>query len=187
MIISVSKRHIKRRSLIAIAVIVALNFMSSCGLDDANSIYSTKYPVRFFFEINRSAELFNTMGNPGMYVTIRQVEGLIRITDVTGKHHDYDPTKLGTDFLYGLGGLIVGNTVMNEPVAYDLSCPNCDRSSYRLTLPGNGSAKCNHCGITYDLNNNGWILSTTDSTADNLRALYRYKINYNGVAINVFN
>ena len=76
---------------------------------------------------------------------------------------------------------------MNEPVAYDLSCPNCDRSSYRLTLPGNGSAKCNHCGITYDLNNNGWILSTTDSTADNLRALYRYKINYNGVAINVFN
>ncbi len=185
--ISVFKKHTKNKYLIALATVAALNLVSSCGLDDANSIYSNKYPVRFFFEINRSAELFNTMGNPGMYVTIRQVNGLIRITDVTGSHHDYDPTRLGTDFLYGLGGLIVGNTVMGEPVAYDLACPNCDRSNYRLTLPGNGSAKCNHCGIIYDLNNNGWILSTVDSTADNLRALYRYKINYNGAAVNVFN
>lgn len=161
--------------------------VSACGIDEADNTYSTKYKVAFFFEINRSAELFNTMGNPGMYANIRQVNGLIRITDVSGKYNDYEPTKLGTDFRYGLGGLIVGNTALGEAVAYDLACPNCDRSDYRLSLPGNGTAKCKRCGTDYDLNNNGWILSTTKSQDSELRGLYRYKIVFNGVTINVFN
>lgn len=161
--------------------------LCSCDTENASSIYSTKYRVALYFEVNRSSELFNTMASPGMFASIRQVNGLIRITDVSGKYYDYDPTQAGTDFRYGLAGLIVGNTYMQEYVAYDLGCPNCDRQKYRLTFDSSGRASCAHCGTTYDLNNNGWILETQDSTATDLRALYRYRIVYNGLAINVHN
>lgn len=159
----------------------------SCDTENASNIYSTKYRVAFYFEISRSTELFNTMGSPGMFASIRQVNGKIRITDVSGKYTDYAPDKIQTDFRYGLGGLIVGNSYMQEYLAYDLACPNCDRQKYRLTFDSSGKASCAHCGTTYDLNNNGWILSTKDSTATDLRALYRYRIVYNGLTVNVYN
>ena len=168
------------------SVLACLVGFSSCGLDEADNAFSTKYKVAFYFEINRSAELYNTMGNIGMYATVRQVNGLIRISSATGSN-DYDPTKIGIDFRYGLGGLIVGNTALNGPIAYDLACPNCDRSYHRLKVENNGIAECEHCGMTYDMNNNGWIVSVKDSTASDLRGLYRYRIDYNGVAVHVYN
>ena len=166
--------------------LVCVICLTSCGLDDADSTFSTKYSVAFYFETNRSSELYNTMGNVGVYATIRQVNGLIRISSPSGTN-DYDPTRLGLDFRYGLGGLIVGNTPLNGPVAYDLACPNCDRSYYRMAVEGTARAKCEHCGTSYDLNNNGWILEVKDSTAKDLRGLYRYRIEYNGAVVHVYN
>lgn len=168
------------------SLVMCVVCFTSCGLDDADNTFSTKYRVAFYFEVNRSAELYNTMGNIGVYATIRQVNGLIQVSSSAGTN-DYDPTRIGTDFRYGLGGLIVGNTALNGPVAYDLACPNCDRSYYRLKVENTGRAICEHCGTSYDMNNNGWILAVNDSAADGLRGLYRYRIDYNGAVLHVYN
>ena len=160
--------------------------------EDIISIYSTKYPVRFYFEVASSPELYNAMGNPGQFVTIRKVNGKIRIAN-TLQSHDYSPSQIAArEFEYGLGGLIVGTSsspnMSNgfDIVAYDLSCPTCDRQTYRLAVKDNGTALCSHCGNSYDLNNYGWIITAPDATKEQ-RGLYRYRISFNGIAINVNN
>ncbi len=167
-----------------------------CGLisckEDISSTYSTKYPVRFYFEVAGSTELYNAMGNPGQFVTIKPLNGKVIITNSIGSN-EYSLSQVGySEFEYGLGGLIVGTSsspnMSNgyDCVAYDLACPNCNRQSYRLTVNDNGTALCSHCGNSYDLNNYGWIISVTDDSKE-YRGLYRYRIVYNGVAINVNN
>ncbi len=173
-------------------------FMFLCVLgltackDDISSTYSTKYPVRFYYEVAGSTELYQAMGNPGQFVSIRPVNGKIRIANSLGSH-DYSLSQVGySEFEFGLGGLIVGTSSTPnmsdglDIVAYDLACPNCDRQSYRLTLSDNGTAQCAHCGNSYDLNNYGWILTVSDESKE-YRGLYRYRISYNGIAINVNN
>ena len=161
--------------------------------EEISGTYSTKYPVRFYFDVASSPELYNAIGNPGQFVTIRKVNGKIRITDMIGQTHDYAPSQIAAkEFEYGLGGLIVGTSstpnMSNglDILAYDLSCPSCDRQDKRLTVKDNGTALCPHCGNSYDLNNYGWILTATDDTKEQ-RGLYRYRVYYNGTAINVNN
>ena len=173
-------------------LIVFICLFTSCK-DEVSSTYSTKYQVRFYFEVATSVELYNAMGNPGQFVTIRPINGKVRITNMLGQNHEYALSQIGArEFEYGLGGLIVGTcsspNLSNgfDNVAYDLACPNCDRQSHRLTIKDNGTALCSHCGNSYDLNNNGWIITASDATKEQ-RGLYRYRIIYNGVAINVNN
>ena len=173
------------RALIFLACIACL--CSACT-DEVNKAFSTKYPVRFFFETAQSPDLYNTMNGMGIFLSIRQSNGKIRIITPEGRYTDFNPSAIGaTDYRYGLGGLIVGVTYTGDPVAYDLSCPTCDRQSHRLTVSGDGYATCEKCGTRYDLNNYGTIFSTLEPKPDNLRPLYRYRIIYNGVSINVFN
>ena len=160
---------------------------------EISGTYSTKYPVRFYFEVAQSAELFNAIGNPGQFVTIRKTEGKVRITNMINQSHDYALSQIGgREFEFGLGGLIVGTSstpnMSNgfDLVAYDLACPSCDRQDKRLTIKDNGTALCSHCGNSYDLNNYGWIITATDKEKEQ-RGLYRYRISYNGMAINVNN
>lgn len=160
--------------------------------DEINKIYSTKYPVRFYYEVATSTELFNALGNPGQYVTIQPLGGKIIIGN-TLQQHEYPLSAIGSrDFLFGLGGLIIGtSSTLNmsngfDLVAYDLACPNCDRAAYRLTVKDNGTASCKKCGSSFDLNNYGVILSVSDQSKE-YRGLYRYRIFYNGLAINVNN
>ncbi len=168
--------------------ILSIVVLTSCGDEQ----YSTQYQVRFYMEVNQSAELITAIGNPGQFVTIRQKAGKVRIENELGGN-DYSLSYIGAnEFLYGLGGLIVGTT--NIPgtsgvfdiVAYDLACPTCNRAERRLSV-SNGIAKCVKCGLSYDLNNNGIIIDSADSTLVNTRGLYRYRVVYNGMAINVFN
>lgn len=170
---------------------VCLLFLMACK-DDVSKIYSTKYPVRFFYEVAASPELYNAMGNPGQFVSIRPINGKLRISGYKGST-DYSLSLIGSrEFEYGLGGLIVGtSTNINDKnvyinVAYDLACPSCDRQSYRLTLKDNGTALCSHCGNSFDLNNYGWIIGVNDDTRE-VRGLYRYDIAYDGVGITVAN
>ena len=162
-----------------------------------SSQFSSKYPVRFYYEVRSSAELINAIGNPGEYVTIRRKKGnacYITITSPNIGGNDYALSYVGsTDFQYGLGGLIVGTSNMLnmnngfDLVAYDLACPTCDRADYRLALKSDGTARCSHCGITYDMNNYGVIHSADTVASNNARGLYRYRITYDGQAIRVFN
>ena len=168
------------------------NYSKEEPIVDDNCTYSTKYRVRFYFEVATSAELLNAMVNPGQFVTIRPYNGKVKITNMVGQSHEYALSQIGAEFEYGLGGLIVGtSSIPNlsngfDIVAYDLVCPNCDRQSHRLTIKDNGTALCSHCGNSYDLNNYGWIITASDATKEQ-RGLYRYKIIYNGVTINVNN
>lgn len=174
-----------------IVILTCMVCLSACK-DEISSTYSTKYPVRFYYEVAGSTELYNAMGNPGQFVTVRQVSGKIRVTNSVGSH-DYTLSQVGySEFEFGLGGLIIGTSSTPnmsggyDLMAYDLACPNCDRQSYRLTVKDNGTALCSHCGNSYDLNNYGWIISVTDNSKE-YRSLYRYRIMYNGVAVNVNN
>ena len=185
--------------LLSIIGLVAVSLLASCDKDDLiTNRYSTKYPVRFYYETAVSTELMNAVGNPGQFVTIRPITGKIIISNTQGET-TYPLSQIGyKEFEYGLGGLIVGTSStpnMNngfDLVAYDLGCPNCDRKSIRLTLRDNGTVICKSCGITYDLNNFGWILETPqDCKFDKPRGLYNYRIYYTatatGMAINVNN
>ncbi len=174
------------------ALFILLSLLFTACSDEATSSFSTKYPVRFYFEVASSTELYNAMGNPGQFVTIRGINGKIHIANTLGGT-DYPLSQIGArEFEYGLGGLIVGtSSTPNIPgafeyVAYDLACPRCDQQRYRLTVKDNGTALCNHCGNSYDLNNYGWII-TTNNSSEQQRGLYRYRISYNGMAISVSN
>ena len=172
----------------------------SCSDELVTSRYSNKYRVRFYFEVNNSTELINIIGSPGQFVTIRPWGGgkvMIALPNSKGSENgtEYALSKVGSqDFEYGLGGFIVGtkNTLNMdgnyEMAAYDLSCPNCDRMSYRLTISDNGIATCEKCKMQYDLNNFGWIYSKgTESDDTEKRGLYEYSITFNGSAINIQN
>ncbi len=177
----------RRTTIILICVLC----LCACK-DEISGTYSTKYPVRFYYEVAGSTEMYNALGNPGEFVTVRPISGKIRIENTLGST-DYSLSQVGySEFEFGLGGLIIGtSSTLNmsggyDLVAYDLACPNCDRQSYRLTVNDNGTALCSHCGNSYDLNNYGWIISVTDESKQ-YRGLYRYRISYNGIAVNVNN
>lgn len=181
----------KRIYLLLMCVVFAF---TGCE-DEYSSLYTTKYRVQFYFEVAASAELINTIGNPGQYVSIRRKSGtgLIRIENTLGGN-DYSLSYIGSkDFDYGLGGLIVGTSSMPnmndgfDILAYDLACPNCDRAERRLTLRDDGTAKCSKCGIAYDMNNYGVIISADEVAQGGARGLYRYRVAYDGRAIRVFN
>ncbi len=169
-----------------------LPFIFTSCEDEVSSQYSTQYQVRFYMNVNESAELIGAIGNPGQFVTIRQRADKIRIENELGGN-DYNLSYIGSnEFLYGLGGLIVGTgNIPNmdgvfEVIAYDLACPTCNRAERRLSV-SSGVAKCDKCGLSYDLNNNGVVMASESSDLTNVRGLYKYRVVYDGVAINVFN
>ena len=185
------------RKLLCLSIFAIM--LIACDKDLRTSAqYSTKYPVRFYFDVINSTELYNAVGNPGQFVTIRPIAGKVIIANPQ-KETAYPLSQIGyKEFEYGLGGLIVGTSSTPnmeggfDLKAYDLACPNCDRQSIRLTLHDNGTVICKSCGISYDLNNFGWITETPkDCKYDNPRGLYQYKIYYTptatGMAINVNN
>ncbi|MCR5312505.1 MAG: hypothetical protein K6E54_02445 [Bacteroidaceae bacterium] len=161
-----------------------------CSCEDATNTYSTRELVRCNYVVSSYTELFGSLGNYGQFASIREMgSGKVRMTlAATGKYTDYTPTKVQQYFYFGLGGLIVGTNYNGENLAYDLSCPYCDQTAYRLSLSDNGYAKCNRCGITYDLNNYG-IITSVDSTKayGSVRALYRYRISFDGTNLSVYN
>lgn len=70
-------------------------------------------------------------------------------------------------------------------LCYDLCCSNCysnDAIARNLSLEDGGRASCSRCHRTYDLNNDGVVVS-----GDKGRKLERYHINYNGTAIMIAN
>lgn len=177
-----------KKTLAILGCLVAL-LMTSCK-DEVTSIYSTKYKVRCGFTVVSYPELVNCIDNLGQFSTIRQSGSNIIMKSAVSTT-SYAMDAISKEFFFGLSGLIVGTpTISNDGSpyrAYDLGCPNCDRASYRLTVNDNGTARCSHCGIIYDLNDNGVILDKGESNFDSPRVLYRYNIIYNGIMIHINN
>ena len=163
---------------------------SSCK-EDISSVYSTKNRVQCGFNVVSYAELIHCIDNYGQFSTIRQSgTKIIMSSPVSTNSYDFDAVS-ARSFYFGLGGLIVGTPNLssdgNPYRCYDLACPNCDRASYRLNVSDNGRASCSHCGITYDLNNDGVIIDRGNSNFESPRVLYRYRISYNGMMIHMYN
>jgi len=166
----------------------------SCKKDETTQTYSTANRVFVSFSVLHYAELFNAMGNPGQFVTVRSttqngVTGVLMTNSATSHFYQLDKVDL-TSFYFGLGGLILGtnNYAELESLAYDLACPNCNRADKRMTLGTDGTVRCPHCHIVYDLNNYGIIANTEENTIHATpRGLYRYRIMFDGTTVNVYN
>ena len=158
---------------------------TSCD-DTVSSTYSTKYPVMAGFVVASYTELFNVIYNAGQWASIRQSSKYI-IMSGPSSTTQYSMDALSEDFEFGLGGLIVGTTYSLELRAYDLACPNCDRADRRLTILENGIDSCAKCGITYDMNYDGVIISAGNGTHSSPRGLYRYRISYDSYRVNIYN
>ena len=172
----------KKIHLLLISLLVVT---SSCD-DEVSSIYSRKYRVMCGFQVVSYAELNNVVGNFGQFATIRKSGNKLIMKSLVGEH-EYPMDALSKDFQLGLGGLIVGTTQFGDLRAYDLACRNCDRVERRLAVRDDGTAKCSHCGIVYDLNNDGVILDAGNGLHKKPRGLYRYPVNYDGMRLNIVN
>lgn len=168
-------------------LLLCLVAMATTSCDDTvSSTYSTKYPVLAGFVVASYPELLSVVYNAGQYATIRQSSNYILMSGPSTSNR-YTMDALSEDFEFGLGGLIVGTTYNLELRAYDLACPNCDRADRRLTLLENGIDSCAKCGITYDMNYDGVIISAGNGTHSSPRGLYRYRISYDGYRVNIYN
>ncbi len=159
--------------------------LSSCS-DTITSTYSSKYPVMCGFQVVAYAELFAVIDNTGEFATIRQSGGKIVMTH-RGSSTSYTMDALSKEFLFGLGGLIVGTDNYGHYRAYDLACPNCDRAEHRLSLSDTGTAKCAKCGIQYNLNNDGALIDKGTGLYSKPRGLYQYPLTYDGMRVNIIN
>ena len=186
-----SVNNVKQISWLRTFILVAFMALPLISCDDeVNSVFSTKYRVRCGFLVVNHAELINCIDNLGQFSTIRQSGSKIKMASSVS-NTEYNVDEISKDYYYGLGGLIIGTPTSpldGQPYrAYDLACPNCDRNNYRLSVDVNGWAKCSHCGITYDLNSDGVILDKGESNFQSPRSLYRYRINYDGMRVHVYN
>ena len=174
-----------RRILTILLCALGLGALASCD-DTVSSTYSTKYEVLAGFVVASYPELLSVINNAGQYATIRQSGSYILMSGPSTSGR-YAMDALSEDFEFGLGGLIVGTTYTLELRAYDLACPNCDRADRRLTLLENGIDSCAKCGITYDMNYDGVIISAGNGTHTSPRGLYRYRISYDGYRVSIYN
>ncbi len=164
--------------------------LNGCSDDEVSKKYSTQYRVFCYFTVVQYAEMFNTMGNYGQFMTIRKRvdDGATRLEMSTMNSTNTYSDALLASYQFGLGGLIIGTTYYGEPRAYDLACPTCDRANKRLSLRDNATASCSNCHIVYNLSDDGAIVSApSEVTSGTPRPLYRYRITYDGNNVNIHN
>lgn len=175
-----------KRAIIVLILIASTIFISiSCG--EKFSIYSEKYPVRFSFDT--SITPYNQVFGMGVFITVRLSDNNVLVTSSDGIEYKYPLTEVDLrNFRMGLGGLIIGTPSLNNDEisiwAYDLACPICDQAKYRLNIDYSGIAHCSHCGTKFDLNNSGFVVS---SSVKDTRPLYRYPVFLNGKIVSVVN
>ena len=144
-------------------------------------------PAKFLFENTYQAPALHTACNSmGEFCTITfSKDGKQFIFKGSSKEPSYvNLTAIAgyTGFNLGLSGLIVGLPNIPEigksdpqVVCFDLACSNC-YNDYNITKPltvQNGTATCNSCKRTYDLNNTGFV-----SKGEAGKSLFRYRVNY---------
>lgn len=125
----------------------------------------------------------------GVFVTVRISVNNVLATSSDGEEYKFPLTELDSrTFRMGLGGLIIGTPSLNNDDisiwAYDLACPICDQAKYRLKIDYSGIASCSNCETKFDLNNSGFVIS---SSAKGTRPLYRYPVFVNGNIVSVAN
>lgn len=194
------KRHYLDKMKILRLIIVSLQaviLMAACGADDYE--FENKYRCNFFFDCSIHAgtdiqSCVNPMSS-GLFCMVWQqsVDGIRHIKTQLYKQQTKDlpittaielrqPCILGAN-----NGLVIGCSTLNngELFAFDRQCPNCIGigSSSALEWSTNGlHLKCPKCERTYDLNNNGFIVSGEKGDK-----LMRYRASFSGTILVVGN
>lgn len=171
-------------------LIIACLIIAACK-ENVYSAYSTAHRVACGFDpVVQYQPIFDVAGSYGQFATVRRTSTAIVISSTANPDRKYtDKVIMNCEF--GLGGLIIGTTNNGAIVAYDLACPNCNRVEYRLTLRAEKIewyCKCNHCGIVYDMDNNGIPVTVPgDCVHKSPRPLLQYRTLYDGTRLTVFN
>lgn len=146
-------------------------------------VYSDKYFVSFSCDMTTAP--FNSLHTLGHFLAVRPktTKDGYRVKSPDGIEREYPYSEVQSRvFSFGLAGLIIGQPYFEESIyAFDLACPECDRSSARLTVNLDGMASCSRCQSIYNLNNGGMPQSGTD------KPLYRYRTTRNGTTLIVHN
>lgn len=182
---------------VILSAAVAL-LLSGC---EADNEYNISYQCRFTFDtqLHNTTLLRNALNPmaPGIYalVSCAPVGGVrtvhIELNDgknaediaITTARENYTTWVLGTN-----NAIIVGySSLGNGLYAFDRQCPNCiadyNLYKYPLVWANNGQwLQCGKCHRKYDLNNNGYIVE-----GDKGSKLIRYRANYDGTMLSVFN
>ena len=164
--------------------ITLISLLILCGCSDyVSSKYSFRERVFCRFNALQYIALNQVMDNYGEYATLRiKNVGSTKGVEMNYRGNTYQYTDaLIKNFLDGLGGLIIGTTYSGEYRCYDLACPICDLNNRRrrLTLTNDGYAKCNKCGVSFDLNHDGVIYKVPEGADLPVkRGLYQYYITY---------
>lgn len=163
-------------------LVLSLLFATACERN-SYSLYSRRYHVSFTCDMAVSP--YNQLSTPGRFLSIRKIrtdkECKLHIVDTDSAKYDLElDARQDALFDLGLGGLIMGKPLFNNDGnsvwAYDLGCPECERSDARLSFDQQGNASCAKCGGKWALNTDGV------STNGKNRPLFRYPVvNNNGV------
>ena len=183
---------------IMLASIVAAFSLSSC---DSENEYNINYECFFSFDtqLHNTSLLLNALNPlaPGIFAQVSYgLNNGVRTISVElndGKHTELTPITTArenyTTWVLGTNSaLIIGfSSLGNGLYAFDRQCPNCIASynlyKYPLTWTNNGQwVECKSCKRKYDLNNSGFIVE-----GDKGSKLIRYKANYDGTMLTVFN
>ena len=161
--------------------------LTVCCQTKSYKTFTTKY--RVFFGCNVSEAPFNQITTPGRFVSVQIKNGIMNCVDSDGhKNSTLLTVNQDRSFIMGLGGLIVGTpTFNNDDVsiwAYDLGCPECDRSDRRITFDLMGIATCSSCHGQWNMNSSG-ISVNTDGVER--RPLYRYPTTFSDGYLTVSN
>ena len=161
---------------------VLLLLLASCT-KQTEQFYNNK-PARFRVQFVQTIPPLNAaLNGMGEFVTITQRTD-VYIYSNTQTSFSRPVTSADRDYNYmGLSGFIVGlpnipplGSSVSQVVCYDLACPNCYEEQVvtrEMQLQAGGKCYCRLCQRTYDLNNQGYVVSGTSG-----KSLYRYRVVY---------
>lgn len=164
----------------------------ACDNDSVESKFS-KFRASFSLSpVNTIAPLNQAMTSFGKFCTITNTGQYYYFRTLTNSTQVNRDAYAAYRTFICIGGFIVGRASQTELgtadypyLCYDLCCSNCysnDAIARNLSLEDGGRASCSRCHRTYDLNNDGVVVS-----GDKGRKLERYHITYNGTAIMIAN
>lgn len=179
---------------VTLFAIVALAVVVAC---DGEYPFSRRYSCCFWFkyETHSTSIVFSAVRSPGTYVFVTaKGDGANSVRHVYVSSNDgVTPTEdniIRNDdenyrlFLLGRSneiGLIVGCTNFNGPVAYDRSCPNCEKAETLKWADNRQHVHCDGCGRTYMLDTGGIV------SGEKGDALLMYNCQFGGAWLSVTN
>lgn len=175
--------------ILTLSIIICCLLFTNCKNGEVNNKYCN-LPARLHIEnvLQAPTVLLPACESMGEYCTITLSSDGQRFvfTNAAGKTDLINILAISSynGYYLGLCGFIVGLLEIPEQgedyvhvVCYDLACSNCYKEksiTKPLLLQTGGYAKCQSCGRTYSLNEQGNVTAAGPAG----RPLYRYRVNY---------